>query len=78
MQFSTVFAIFAATMVAAAPTSPMDSSLEARKDPGAIAACETQTAADQVACIDKCNKDAACITACSLDAAQKYTACATN
>ncbi|OHE93382.1 hypothetical protein CORC01_11332 [Colletotrichum orchidophilum] len=73
MQFSTILAIFAASFVAAAPsTSP----LEVRKDPGAIVTCETQTAVDQVACIEKCVANPSCITACSLDAANKYTACA--
>ena len=41
-----------------------------------IVACETQTAATQVACIDGCNGDAACITSCTATAVAGYIACA--
>ncbi|KAJ0276639.1 hypothetical protein Brms1b_006189 [Colletotrichum noveboracense] len=61
MRFSAVLAIFAASYAAA---MPVDAKPDAGKG-GDIAACETKAAADQVACINGCAKDAACITACA-------------
>ncbi|OHE94373.1 hypothetical protein CORC01_10301 [Colletotrichum orchidophilum] len=57
MRFSTVFTLLAASLVIAAP-APAD--LQAagdkggKKDGGAIATCETSTAAEHVKCIDAC------------------------
>lgn len=66
MRFSAAITFFVATLVAAAP-APADlsdkSDIVAREDGGAIATCETATAAEHVKCIDACGKDAACITA---------------
>ncbi|KZL85551.1 hypothetical protein CI238_04619 [Colletotrichum incanum] len=82
MRFSTALTIFAATLVVAAPT-PADENLkvsekddDGKKVGGSIAACETATAAEQVACITNCGKDAACITSCSAKAVAGYTSCA--
>ncbi|KAF5499274.1 hypothetical protein CGCF413_v007316 [Colletotrichum fructicola] len=72
MRFSAVLAIFAASYAAA---MPVDAKPDAAKG-GDIAACETKAAADQVACINGCAKDAACITACTSVAVQQYTSCA--
>lgn len=57
MQFSSAILLVVASSVAVA--SPIFD----KRDGGAIATCETQVAADQVACIDACAKDAACIVA---------------
>ncbi|GKT41575.1 uncharacterized protein ColSpa_01756 [Colletotrichum spaethianum] len=85
MRFYTALTIFAATLVVAAPT-PVEQNNEnlwacgkekdGKKEGGSIAACETATAADHVACIKSCAKDAACITDCSAKAVAGYTACA--
>ncbi|GKT64935.1 hypothetical protein ColTof4_07332 [Colletotrichum tofieldiae] len=82
MRFSTALTIFAATLIVAAPT-PDDQHLnisekddDGKKTGGSIAACETATAAQQVACITNCGKDAACITDCSAKAVAGYTSCA--
>ncbi|KAI3537974.1 hypothetical protein CSPX01_09771 [Colletotrichum filicis] len=59
MRFSTVFTLLAATLVVAAP-APADLQADGGKDKGgkkeggAIASCEVQTAADHVKCIDAC------------------------
>jgi len=51
MQFSALLGFILATLAVASPLATRD-----------VAACETQTAADQVACTTGCNGDAACIT----------------
>ncbi|KAK1672360.1 hypothetical protein BDP55DRAFT_731589 [Colletotrichum godetiae] len=58
MRFSTAFTLLAATLAVAAP-APADLQADGdkgkgKKEGGAIAACETQTAADHVKCIDAC------------------------
>ncbi|TQN64375.1 hypothetical protein CSHISOI_11045 [Colletotrichum shisoi] len=77
MRFSTALSIFAAGLVVAAP-APVDLTDKdaGKKDGGAVAACETATAAEQVSCIDGCDKNAACIVACTSKAVAGYTGCA--
>ncbi|OLN89350.1 hypothetical protein CCHL11_08991 [Colletotrichum chlorophyti] len=74
MRFSAALGLFAASLALAAPAPvPGD---DGKQDPGEIAACETQTAAEQVKCIDDCNMDASCIVACTAKAVAGYTGCA--
>lgn len=63
MQLSTILTLLAASYAAAVPIEAQDLGDKGGKTGGDIAACETKAAADQVACIGACNKDAACITA---------------
>ncbi|KAF6844224.1 hypothetical protein CMUS01_01279 [Colletotrichum musicola] len=76
MQFSTILTLLAASYAAAIPIEAQDAGGKDGKKGGDIAACETKAAADQVACVQGCNKDAACITACTSVAVQQYTSCA--
>ncbi|KAF8855244.1 hypothetical protein BDZ45DRAFT_746754 [Acephala macrosclerotiorum] len=62
MQFSkltTIVALVIFSFVVASPIKPRD-----------IASCETQTAVNEIACIQSCNKDTAYITSCSAVAVQ--------
>nr|XP_036580251.1 uncharacterized protein CTRU02_09896 [Colletotrichum truncatum]KAF6788083.1 hypothetical protein CTRU02_09896 [Colletotrichum truncatum] len=59
MRFSIIFTIFAASFATAMPVDAKDGG---DKEGGDIATCETKAAADHVACINACNKDATCIT----------------
>lgn len=54
MHFSKLSIMFNVAVLSFAIASPIE-----LRD---IASCETQTAANEVACIQGCNKDAACIT----------------
>ncbi|KAF6802139.1 hypothetical protein CSOJ01_11794 [Colletotrichum sojae] len=60
MQISAFLTLLVASYAAATPIEAQNAA--GAKDPSDIAACETKAAADQVACIDACKKDAACIT----------------
>ncbi|KAF4784429.1 hypothetical protein HER10_EVM0008309 [Colletotrichum scovillei] len=78
MRFSTVFTLLAATLVVAAP-APADLQADGGKDKGgkkeggAIASCEVQTAADHVKCIDACGAAKRSLTS---KAVAGYTGCA--
>ncbi|TKW48552.1 hypothetical protein CTA1_5905 [Colletotrichum tanaceti] len=92
MRFSIALTIFAAGLVVAAPTPAPAPGLfslgdkgdndgkgdkdDKKKDGGAIAVCETATAAEHVSCIEACKKDAACIVLCTSKAVGGYTGCA--
>ncbi|KAF9872762.1 hypothetical protein CkaCkLH20_09625 [Colletotrichum karsti] len=75
MRFSTIITLLAASYATAMPVDAKDGDGKGGKG-GDIAACETKAAADQVACINGCAKDAACITACTSVAVKEYTSCA--
>ncbi|TEA14616.1 hypothetical protein C8034_v003358 [Colletotrichum sidae] len=77
MRFSIAATLLAASYAAAMPVESQNlGGKDGVKKGGDIAACETKAAADQVACIQGCAKDAACITACTAVAVQSYTGCA--
>lgn len=62
MHFTTVLTLLAVSSAAAMPVDAKDRDSQGAAKGGDIAACETKAAADHIACINSCAKDAACIT----------------